>query len=103
MENTNVTEERTANEKLYDAMCDMGELTCVSTTIHEMANILKRDYFELIPIKPEVKANFLNGFYSMNELINVIWDYSDKIKQELDSIADRIMEIRREITKEENQ
>ena len=62
-----------------------------------MANILKRDYFEIIPIKPENKSAFVNGFYTMNELINVIWDYSERVKQELDSISDRIIEIRKAI------
>jgi predicted CoA-binding protein len=96
MENTNV-KEKTIEQKLYDVACDMGELGYAGTTIHEMANILKRDYFEIIPIKPEDKSAFVNGFYTMNELINVIWDYSERVKQELDSISDRIMEIRKAI------
>ena len=99
---TNV-KEKTIEQKLYDVACDMGELGYAGTTVHEMANILKRNYFEIIPIKPKDKTEFLNNFYSINELINVIWDYSEKVKRELDSISDRIMEIRKAMDKEENQ
>lgn len=101
MENTNV-KEKTIEQKLYDVACDMGELGYAGTTVHEMANILKRNYFEIIPIEPKDKTEFLSNFYSMNELINVIWDYSEKVKRELDSISDRIMEIRKAMDKEEN-
>lgn len=66
-------------------------------------NATKRDHFETIPVKPEDRSEFVNSFYSMNELINVIWNYSDRIKEELDSISDRIAEIRNAMGEEENQ
>ncbi len=100
---TNATTGTTPPKKLNDVMCDMYELRCLSVTIHEMANILKRNYFKTIPVKLGDKSEFVNDFYTMNELINAIWDYSNKIKQQLDSVENRIVEIRNVMGEEENQ
>ncbi len=102
MENTNV-KEKTIEQKLYDVACAMGELGYAGTTIHEIANILKRNYFEIIPIEPEDKLYFTENYCSMNELINVIWDYSERVKKELDLISDKLMEIRNKMVEEEHQ
>lgn len=92
--------EKSVNEKRRELISNMSELECMCVTVHEIANILKRNYFETIPVKSEDKADFVNGFYSMNELINVIWDYSDRIRKGFDTVTDGVIEIGRDLTKE---
>lgn len=92
--------EKSINGKRCELISNMSELECMCVTVHEIANILKRNYFETIPIEPEDKSDFVNGFYSMNELINVIWDYSDRIRKGFDTITDGVIEIGKDLTKE---
>ena len=92
--------EKNINEKRCELISNMSELECMCVTVHEIANILKQHYFEIIPVKPEDKSDFVNGFYSMNELINVIWDYSDRIKKGFNTVTDGVIEIEKGLTKE---
>lgn len=68
-------------EKNIDIMERLCDLECTSITVSEIAGALKRDYFEVIPIDTIDKERFIGNFKTMNEFINVICDYSEKIKE----------------------
>lgn len=85
--------EKNNGRKLCDLTGDMSDLGYLCVTIHEMAKVLKEKYFEYIPLETEQINRFASNFYTMNELINVIWDYSYKVEKDFEAISHKFIEI----------
>lgn len=86
-------------EKNIDIMERLCDLECTSITVSEIAGALKRDYFEVIPIDTIDKERFVSNFKTMNEFINVICEYSEKIKESSYGISTDYLREKNDIAK----
>ena len=87
MDNINIGNE------LRECRQRLAELEVTNGTIRQLATILQTQYIEVVPITQEQKESFCKSYCSIDELIRVISDYTDKVQDGILSISNDFQQI----------